>query len=82
MGNKNKRPTVPALQKRKCGPIHKRDKDRIARPCMAGRWKFVERSIDIYGKRKEIKGKTMEKVEGQRQGIIRKKWSELGAGIR
>lgn len=50
-------------------------------PCIAGRWKYLERSIDIYGKRKETKRKTTEKMEGQRQRIIRRNWSGLGAGI-
>lgn len=47
----------------------------------AGRWKFVERSIDIYGKGKKTKGKTAEKMEGQSRGIIGGHWSGLGAGI-
>jgi len=34
-----------------------------------------------YNKRKETKGKTTEKMEGQRQGITRRNWSGLGAGI-
>jgi len=82
MGNKSLLPTIPDLQKRRCGPIHRRDKDRMGRPCMAGRWKYVERSIDIYGEGKETNGKTAEKMEGQRQGIIRRNWNGLEAGVR
>lgn len=33
------------------------------------------------GKRKETKGKTAEKMEGQRQGIIKRNLSGLGRGI-
>lgn len=76
MGNKNKRSTGPALQERRCGIIHQRDKNRMGRPCMAGLWRYVERSIDIYGERKETKGKTTEKMERQRRN-----WSGLGTGI-
>jgi len=46
---------------------------------MAGRWKYVERSVDKYGKGKETQGKTAEKMEGEHQGIIRRNRS--GAGI-
>lgn len=35
----------------------------------------------ILGKRKETKGKTAEKIEGQRQGIIKRNLSGLRAGI-
>jgi len=55
---------LPALQKRRCGPIYQRDKDIMGRPRVANRWKCTERSIDIYDKRKEAKGKTTENMEG------------------
>jgi len=42
LGNQNECPTVPALKKRRCDPIHQRDKNRMGRPCMAGRLKYVE----------------------------------------
>lgn len=52
MGNKNQYPTIPALQKMRCGPIYQKDKGRMGRPCVASRWKYIERNIDIYYKKK------------------------------
>jgi len=57
--------------------IYHRDKDRMGRPCMAGRCKYVGRSIEKYDEGKV----TAKNMEGQRQGIIRRNWSGLGAGI-
>lgn len=48
----------------------------MGRPCMSGRWMYVERNIYIYGKRK-----TAEIMEEQYQGITRRNRCELGAGI-
>jgi len=48
---------------------------------MAGQWKCVEKSIDMYGEGNETKGKTAEKMERQRRGIVRRNWSRLGTGI-
>jgi len=81
MRNKNQHPTIPALQKRRCGPFYQIEKGRMGRPCVASRWKCIERSIDIYEKRKEAKGKTTEKMEGYRQGNIRRNWRRLGTSI-
>lgn len=55
--------------------------NRVDRPCMAGRWKYVERSIYMYGEGKRTERKTAGKMEEQRQGITRKIWCGLGAGI-
>jgi hypothetical protein len=64
MGNKNQHLTIPVLQKRRCGIIYQRDKDKMGRPRVVSRWKCTERSIDLCDKRKEAKGKTTKKVGG------------------
>jgi len=38
-------------------------RETMGRPCVASRWKFIERSIDIY-KKKEAQRKTTEKMKG------------------
>lgn len=48
----------------------------MSRPCMAGQRKHVERSIDRYDE-----GKTAKKMEGQHQGITRRNWSCMEAGV-
>jgi len=53
MGNKNEFPTVPALKKRRCRPIHQRDKDRMGRPCMAANGNMLKGTLNYMtrGKR-------------------------------